>query len=220
MFENTKILERRYNVNYLQKSYGRVSFFYDLWSRLTETKALETAIKLAEIRNGQAIIDAACGTGAALRRIVKLNPDGINIGIDLSQAMLSKARKKLAKLNCKNCRTEIGDALNLPFKAEEFDRLFNNFMADLLPVEKFPNAAAEFYRVLKPGGVAVISTFAFSQSLSGKFWFLIAKNFPALLTGCRPVSFGEYLKEAGFLIEEKKLVTQNTFPAEVIKARK
>ena len=48
----------------------------------------------------------------------------------------------------------------------------------------------------------------------------MAKKFPDLLTGCRPVSFKENLVKAGFRIEKHLEVSQNTFPSEIIKAIK
>jgi len=47
-----------------------------------------------------------------------------------------------------------------------------------------------------------------------------SKKISELLTGCRPVSFKENLIKAGFRIEKKLEISQNTFPSEIIKARK
>ncbi len=53
-----------------------------------------------------------------------------------------------------------------------------------------------------------------------KFWLWVAQKIPYLLTGCRPVSFKENLIKAGFTIEKSVEISQNTFPSEVIKAKK
>jgi len=49
---------------------------------------------------------------------------------------------------------------------------------------------------------------------------MLAQRFPDLLTGCRPVSFKKNLIRAGFAIEKDLEISQNTFPSEIIKARK
>ncbi|NIV98777.1 methyltransferase domain-containing protein, partial [Candidatus Saccharibacteria bacterium] len=62
---------------------------------LTESRARNRALELAEIQNGQKILEVAVGTGLAFYEIVKRNPDGTNIGIDISAGMLEKAQKRL-----------------------------------------------------------------------------------------------------------------------------
>ncbi len=101
-----------------------------------------------------------------------------------------------------------------------FDLVINNFMIDLMPEETFDKIAQEFYRVLKPGGIVVISIFSFGKKRVNKFWLWVADNFPELLTGCRPVSFTTHLIKAGFKIENEIELSQNTFPSLVIKAQK
>lgn len=93
-------------------------------------------------------------------------------------------------------------------------------MVDLLPQDTFNKIASEFYRVIKPNGIIVLSSFSFGTKKMHRFWYWIAKKFPTLLTGCRPVSFKKYLINAGFIIEQDVELSQNTFPSEIIKARK
>ncbi|MCF6171234.1 MAG: hypothetical protein L3J66_09685 [Bacteroidales bacterium] len=64
------------------------------------------------------------------------------------------------------------------------------------------------------------STMAFGQKCYNKIWHWVAKQFPGLLTGCRPVSISPYIEKVGFTIEKVKQLSQNTFPVEVIRAMK
>jgi ubiquinone/menaquinone biosynthesis C-methylase UbiE len=147
------------------------------------------------------------------------NPGGLNIGIDLSPDMLSKARKRLKNIVGKYELYE-GDVLNLNYQDNSFDIIINNFMVDLMPLESFNKIAQEFYRVLKPNGTIVISTFSFGKKKINRIWIWIAKKLPDLLTGCRPISFRENLINAGFDIEKDLEISHNTFPSEIIKAKK
>ncbi|MCF8356018.1 MAG: methyltransferase domain-containing protein [Melioribacteraceae bacterium] len=213
------VLERKLDKTKTKNSYNNVVWFYNLWSWLTESKAAKKVIDLAEIEDGKRILEVACGTGVVFEQIVNGNPNGENIGIDLSPDMLNKARNRLKKVS-DNFELREGDALNLDFDDNTFDILINNFMVDLMPQEHFDRIAQEFRRVLKPKGVLVISTFSFGKKRINKIWFWIAKHFPDLLTGCRPVSFKDNLIKAGFSIEQDMAISQNTFPSEVIKAIK
>jgi len=215
-----KVLKRNLDEAKIKKEFKKVLWFYDFWGSLTESKAAKKVLKLADIKNGNAVLDVACGTGEMLKKIIKLNPEGENTGIDISPDMIAKARKKLAKQNQNNLMLEEGNALNLNFKDNSFDILINNYMVDLMPIESFNKIASEFYRVLKPKGIIVMSTFSFGTKRIHRFWYWVAKRFPDLLTGCRPVSFKDYLIKVGFEIEKNIEISQNTFPSKIIKARK
>ena len=215
-----EILTRNLNLEETKKSYKNVVWFYDAWSWLTESKAAKQVLKYAEIKDNENILEVACGTGVVFEKIVNLNPNGKNIGVDVSPDMLKKAKKRLQNAKSSHFDLKEGDVFNLEVRDGSFDLIVNNFMVDLMPVESFDKIAGEFYRVLKPNGRVVISTFSFGKKSVNKFWWWVAKNMPGVLTGCRPVSFKENLIKAGFTIEQRIEISQNTFPAEVIKATK
>ncbi len=85
-------------------------------------------LKLAGIKDGQEILEVACGIGRVFKRIVGQNPNGQNIGIDLSPEMLKRAKKALQKSKSTNYELKEGDVLNLDFPDNSFDILVNNFM--------------------------------------------------------------------------------------------
>ncbi|MCF6171083.1 MAG: methyltransferase domain-containing protein [Bacteroidales bacterium] len=215
-----KTLKREFSENKVKDSYAKVAWFYDFWALLTESKAARKVIELASIKDGESILEVAVGTGQLLKELLKRNPNGTNTGTELSPGMLSRAKKRVSKLGLDNYTLETGNAYRLPFEDNSFDLLVNNFMLDLLPEEDFEKVLSEFYRVLKPSGRLVTSTMAFGQRWYNKFWHWVAKRFPGLLTGCRPVSIVSYLEKVGFSVEEVQQLSQNTFPAEVIRAMK
>jgi len=213
-------LDRKYNKTTTQRNYKNVVWFYDVWSALTENKAANKVLKLAQIKDGVKILEVACGTGIVFEKIVKRNLTGKNVGVDLSPHMLAKAKKRLQKTKYRNFELKEGDVLNLDFKENTFELVINNFMIDLMPTETFKTIAKIFYKILKPNGRLVVSTFSYGTKGIHKFWFWIAKNLPTLLTGCRPIAFKSYLIEAGFEIENIVEISQNTFPSQVICALK
>jgi len=213
-------LKRQFNSTTTKRNYKNIVWFYNVWSCLTESKAAKQVLNFAKIKDGYAVLEVACGTGIVFEEIVKQNPSGKNIGIDLSPHMLAKASKRMKKYNTTPFELKEGDILNLGFKENTFDVVINNFMIDLMPVETFDSIAQSFYRVLKPNGRLVIATFSFGTKGIHKFWLWVAKTFPSLLTGCRPVSFKSHLLKVGFVIEKEIELSQNTFPSQVISAIK
>lgn len=215
-----KTLKRELNNKQTIKNYKNVAWFYNSWSWLTESKAAKKVIELANIQNGDHVIEIACGTGLVFQEIVKRNPDGNNFGIDLSDDMLSKAKNLLKKSKLENYNLQQGDIFNLDLEKGSFDKLINNFMIDLMPEEKFDDILNVFYQLLKPEGTAVISTFSFGTKKINHFWVWTAKHFPKLLTNCRPVDIKSNLEKAGFKILEEIDISQNTFPSKVYKLAK
>jgi len=215
-----KVLERKLDKTRTISNYRKVIWFYNFWSWLTESKAAKKVIEFADIKDSETILEVACGTGIVFEQIVKRNPGGVNVGIDLSPDMLRKSKQRLNKIRNVNYELKEGDALNLEFTDNSFDAVINNFMVDLMPSDTFDKIALEFYRVSKPNGKVVVSTFSFGKKKVNKFWGWVATHFPDLLTGCRPVSFKENLIKAGFVIEKSIEISQNTFPSEIIKAKK
>ncbi len=213
-------LKRNLNTEQTKKDFKQVAWFYNMWSGLTESKAAKKVIELADIHNGERIIEIACGTGVVFREIVKRNPDGDNLGIDLSNDMLAKARKLLEKEDATSYELRQGDIFELHIENESYDKLVNNFMIDLMPEDKFDEILLAFYKVLKPNGVAVVSTFSFGERKANKFWVWVAEHFPRLLTECRPVEISDNLERIGFEIEKEIEISQNTFPSKVYKLRK
>ncbi len=211
-----KILKRELNPQLTKLNYKKVVWFYDLWSGLTESKAAKLVLDLADIKDNQHVLEVGCGTGLVFKKMVMKNPHGKNTGMDLSPDMLAKARQRMLKTGYTNYELMEGDVLNLDFPDNSFDVLINNFMIDLMPEETFDKIAGKFFRLLKTDGIIVISTFG----MGSKFWSWLAKSMPDLLTGCRPVSFGRNLLNAGFQVEEDIRISQNTFPANILKARK
>jgi ubiquinone/menaquinone biosynthesis C-methylase UbiE len=213
-------LKRDLDIEKTRRDYRKVLWFYDIWGGLTESRALSKVLELADIRDNQKTLEVACGTGKLLKEIIRKNPNGYNLGIDLSPDMLRKAGNRFHREGLKNFELKEGNILDLGKLPVPFDLLVNNFMIDLLPENTFSRIAMEFNSLLKVKGIAVISTFSFGTRRIHKFWFRIAEYFPGLLTGCRPVSFKEYMVNAGFEIIDEYHISQNTFPVEILKAIK
>lgn len=201
------------------KVYARTARFYDLWGTLTETRARRRALELAHVRDGQSVLEVAVGTGLAFAELLQCNPNGRNEGIDLTEAMLARAREKAEHSSANNWRLRVGDAYHLDFAPATFDLLLNCYMFDLLPEADFGRVLAEFHRVLKPGGRLVLVNLAPGDGVVSWLWSHIHRIRPAWVGGCRGVRMGGQVRDAGFVIETSKRVSQFGVPSDVIVAR-
>ena len=215
-----KILDARVGQDKIGSVYDKIAPIYDVWGKLTESHARNRAIELAQINNGQSILEVAVGTGLAFYEIVKRNPDGKNAGIDLSQGMLAKAKRRLSRLSGENYSLNIGSAFALDFENEAFDTLINNYMFDLIPFEDMDKILREFKRVLKNDGKLILVNMTEGERIGSQFYDFVYNISPKTMGGCRGVKLAERLQQHGFKVESREYYQQMLFPSEVILAYK
>jgi ubiquinone/menaquinone biosynthesis C-methylase UbiE len=215
-----KSLDARVSQTEVAGVYNALSSMYNLWGRLTESRARDRAIELADIKDGQDVLEVAAGTGMAFYEIVKRNPNGRNVGIDLSEGMLSKARKELSGLKSSSYQLKTGSAFRLEEKDTSFDLLMNNYMFDLIAFEEMDAVLHEFKRVLRKGGKLVLVNMTDGEKFGTDIYTWIYRMSPKLMGGCRGVQLSEKLKVHGFNIKLREYYQQLLFPSEVILAEK
>jgi ubiquinone/menaquinone biosynthesis C-methylase UbiE len=214
------VLIRKFSSEEVVKEYSRITRIYGLWARLTETKAVKRAFKLADIHDGESVLEVAVGTGQTFLEIVKNNQHGRNEGIDLTPTMLLVTKSRLKGIDPASYHLLIANAYDLPFNEGEFDLVINNYMLDLLPESDFDKVLGEFFRVLRPSGRLVVVTMAFGKKRYNHIWHWVARYFPSLLASCRPVAIEKYVLAKGFKNVKVEELSQNTLPSQIIVATK
>ncbi len=95
--------------------YKKVARLYDALFEPLNSGLRRIGMKMFPPREGMAVLDIGCGTGAHLEHYQKA---GCNVyGIDQSPAMLQVARNRLGE----NANLYMGDASNMPYPDNEFD---------------------------------------------------------------------------------------------------
>jgi ubiquinone/menaquinone biosynthesis C-methylase UbiE len=213
-------MEARVPQSEIPAVYDTLSKTYDIWGKLAETRARSRALELADIHDGQKILEVAAGTGLAFYEIVKKNPNGINIGIDISTGMLQKAEKRLQSLSGANYRLETGNAFKIAEESQHFDLLVNSYMFDLIAFNEMDRVLAEFKRVLKKDGKLILANMTMGETFGSGIYSLIYRMSPKIFGGCRGVRLSEKLQQNGFQVITREYHQQLLFPSEVILALK
>lgn len=215
-----RILDAKVSQSEIPGVYDSLSTTYDIWGKLAETKARNRALELADIHDGQMILEVAVGTGLAFYEIVKKNPSGTNTGIDISSGMLKKAEKRLQSLAGVNYQLKIGNAFKIEEESQHFDLLLNSYMFDLIAFNEMDRILAEFKRVLKKDGKLILVSMTTGESFGSGIYSLISRMSPKLFGGCREVRLSEKLQQNGFQVKIREYHQQLLFPSEVILALK
>ena len=126
------------------------SFIYDNAQALTRRfiAAMQLPIDWLDIPEGGIALDVGAGPGSVTTSLAHAaGPEGLALGIDISEPMLARAARAAAGPQVGFLRA---DAQKLPFRDESFDAAISLAVLQLIPD---PAAAlGEIARVLKPGG--------------------------------------------------------------------
>jgi ubiquinone/menaquinone biosynthesis C-methylase UbiE len=104
---------------------------------------------------GKKTLDVGCGVGIYSMVLAELGAE--TSAQDLSEAYVEEGRRDFAELDL-HCTFKVGDAAQLEFEDNYFDYVISaDFFEHITPATKTA-VLSEMYRVLKPGGIAVIKT--------------------------------------------------------------
>ena len=141
-------------------------------SRVPDTAAESFAgvanpFSLGRLAAGERVLDLGCGAGTdSLVAAQMVGSSGTVVGIDMTSAMLAKARRAAAELGVTNADFIEGEVESLPFPDESIDVVISNGVIDLVPDKD--SVYSEIYRVLVPGGRVQIADVTIQSPVSAE----------------------------------------------------
>jgi phosphatidylethanolamine/phosphatidyl-N-methylethanolamine N-methyltransferase len=137
----------------VEQAYDRWAPIYDFVFGGVFSKGRDAAIQ-ATNRIGGRVLEVGVGTGISLPLY---SPHLRIFGTDISEAMLNKAKQRVARANLKNIEgLAVMDAEKLEFSDNSFDVVMAQYVVTAVPNPE--QALDEFARVLRPGGELIILT--------------------------------------------------------------
>jgi SAM-dependent methyltransferase/predicted DsbA family dithiol-disulfide isomerase len=149
------------------------------------------------IKSGDTVLDIGSGSGTdVLFASLLTGPRGKVFGLDITDAMIEKARKNITKMKAKNVKIIKGNATEIPLDDDNVDVVTSNGVLNLVPDKR--KAFQEIYRVLKPAGKIQISDIVVQSDVQ-KVCGLIPQLWADCIGGAAVESgYLKTIREAGF----------------------
>jgi SAM-dependent methyltransferase len=156
-------------------------------------RALLAAL-LEQMPTGAPVGDLGCGPGHVTGWLAARG--AIAVGVDLSPGMIELARREQP-----GAEFRLGDLLSLPAADGEFGALIAFYSIIHLAPGELPAALAEMYRVLRPGGLALIAFHIGAEVRHFSEW--LGHDVDVDFRFCQPQDVAAALEATGFTVQAR-----------------
>lgn len=170
----------------------------------------QQVLHLLALQPGERVLDVGSGPGfLAEEMAAAVVPGGSVCGIDISEAMLGMARVRSSHAPSADLIYELGDARRTPFPDSHFDVAVATQTYEY--VSDLPTAFAELYRVLRPGGRALVldtdwDSIVWHSSDRTRMERVLAVWNEHLTDPFLPRTLRQQLEHAGFRVREQTVI--------------
>lgn len=203
-----------------RRIYDAVAPFYTVSARLFHADAHRAVLAAADVVNGTRVLELAIGSGELFTRLVKANPDGQTVGVDLSPKMAAYSQDAVRRrFPGAFAHCQAADARWLPFPAASFDNVICCYLFELLPPGEVPKALAELRRVLRPDGRLTLTLVAQNKSSFNAAYRLGSRILPAFWGRQIDRDMAHLLPACGFVLKTDTYLRQGFYASHVVSAQ-
>lgn len=178
-------------------------------------------MEVSGIRDGMRVLEVATGSGEMFRRLVRANPNGATIGLDLSPNMAAQTLKRVrAEFPGARAQCKAVDARNMPFRDESFDAVVCCYLLELLSGDDMAIALSEVRRVLRRRGLFTLVLIGQNTEVFNQVYKVAGAIAPAFWGRQVERRVPELIEESNFQIVADRIVRQTFYPSRVLAARK
>jgi ubiquinone/menaquinone biosynthesis C-methylase UbiE len=204
-----------------RRVYDAVSMVYPMSTYFFHSKAHTCALDMSGIRDGMRVLEVATGSGEMFHRLVKVNPNGTTVGLDLSPNMAAKTQR-IARRKFPNSHTQCKavDARYMPFRDESFDAVMCCYLLELLSGDDIVIALQEIQRVLRRRGTFTLVLIGQNAEFFNQMYKVCGGLAPAFWGRQVAQRIPELIESMDFRITGDTSVRQGFYPSRVLTARR
>ncbi len=149
------------------------------------------------LRPGETVVDLGSGAGMdAFLAARQVGPGGRVIGVDMTDAMLEKARENARKTGLDHVEFRKGQIESLPIESESVDAIISNCVINLSPEKD--RVFREAFRVLRPGGRMMISDLVLERPIPSEIMSSVDAYLGCVGGATLRAEYLETIAKAGF----------------------
>ena len=204
-----------------RRVYDLLAGVYPLSTFFFHSKAHQEAIRFSGIQDGMRVLEVATGSGEMFRRLVRANPNGSTIGLDLSPNMAARTQR-IARREFPGSRTHCKavDARFMPFRDETFDAVVCCYLLELLSGDDIITTLQEIHRVLRKRGQFTLVLIGQNTEFFNRAYKVCGTVAPAFWGRQVEQRVPELVEALDFNITRDKHLRQAFYPSRVLTARK
>ena len=204
-----------------RRIYDRLAPVYSISSRLFHARAHRRALEISDIHDGMQVLEVATGSGEMFRRLVRANPGGATLGVDLSPNMAWRTQERVQReFPASATQCQAVDARHMPFRDATFDAVICCYLLELLSGDDIMRTIGEFRRVLRRRGQLVLVLIGQNKATFNGLYRIAGKVAPAFWGRQVEERVPELVEASDFRIEREATVRQTFYPSRVLVARK
>jgi arsenite methyltransferase len=154
-------------------------------------------VAFADLKPGETVLDLGSGAGIdcflAARRV---GPTGRVIGVDMTAAMVERARATAARESMTGVEFRLGEIEHLPVADASVDAIVSNCVVNLSPDK--PQVFREALRALKPGGRLLVSDLVLLRPLEASVRSNVELYVGCVAGAALREDYLRMIREAGF----------------------
>lgn len=186
-----------FQLRHIQQAFSRYATEYDTHAQLQQG-VLFNALRELEPRfhEGMTLLDAGCGTGYLLELLRHCEVPFTVLGCDVALGMCRQAAQRHSEDHARHIAC--ADITALPYADASCDMVLSSLTVQW--VDKLERALEEIYRVLKPGGRAVITSFGPMTLKELREAFAAVDKLPHVSDFASVEAMAQQARDAGFAV--------------------
>lgn len=191
-----------------------------------EDAAVKRSLEMSDMGQARNILEFGCGTGRFAEELFlnHLADDCQYTGIDVSSTMIGLSSERLTGYSDRSVLFETGDGLPAAEGRGPFDRIYSNYVLDVLSEDARDQFFDAAFDLLSDRGLLCLISLTYGTTVSSRIvtgiWRALFHVRSSIVGGCHPIYLHTFADHRRWKIVRDETIVQWGVPSEVFIVRK